>query len=333
MKRIAFVGCAHIHTPSFLKMVRENKEIEPAAVWDHDKDRAAKNAEALHCPAVADRKAIWDDPSVSAVVITSETNLHGELIREAAEAGKHIFAEKPLGFSGEDAKRSAEAIRKAGVLFQTGYFMRGFPTNLFLKQQIEAGAFGKITRMRHSNCHSGSLGGWFDTEWRWMADPSVAGCGAFGDLGTHSLDIILWFLGRPDRVTGQIRTVTGRYGESCDESGEALLAFPSGALATLAGGWVDTQNPVTCEISGTEGHAVVINGSLYFQSSRVKGADGSRPWTDLPAQLPHAFQLYLDAVCGKNVPLIPVQDAADRNIVMASIYDAARDGRWITPEY
>jgi predicted dehydrogenase len=54
---------------------------------------------------------------------------------------------------------------------------------------------GKITRARGSNCHSGSLGGWFDKEYRWMADPKIAGVGAFGDLGTHKLDIL-------DAVTG-----------------------------------------------------------------------------------------------------------------------------------
>ena len=82
----------------------------------------------------------------------------------AAAAGKHMFVEKPLGMGAVDAYRMAEAIEKAGVLFQTGYFMRGNPIHLFLREQIAAGSFGKITRIRHSNCHAGSLGGWFDAD-------------------------------------------------------------------------------------------------------------------------------------------------------------------------
>ena len=166
-----------------------------------------------------------------------------------------------------------------------------------------------------------------------MADPAVAGCGAFGDLGTHSLDIMMWLVGKPERVTAAIRTVTGRYGSQCDESGEALMLFPDGIIGSLAAGWVDVANPVTCEISGTEGHAMVVNGSLYFQSPHVEGADGKAPWKELPAALPHAFDLYLDALEGKEVPLVSSLEAAERNAVMSALYEANREKNWTYPVY
>jgi predicted dehydrogenase len=217
MKKIALVGCAHIHTPNFVKKLAARPDIQVVSVWDHDAARAQKNAAELKSSCAATPDAIWRDKSIGAVVICSETNRHGDLVIQAAQAGKHLFVEKPLGFSAADGWAMAAAIKKAGVLFQTGYFMRGMPVHQFIKQQLQAGAFGKVTRVRHSNCHSGSLGGWFDTDWRWMADPAIAGCGAFGDLGTHSLDIILWWLGStPDRVTANIEVVTKRYGD-CDE--------------------------------------------------------------------------------------------------------------------
>src|SRR5690606_27431803 len=138
---------------------------------------------------------------------------------------------------GADAKGSykmANAIEKAGVIFQTGYFMRGQPAMLFLREQVRAGTFGKITRVRGSNCHSGALGGWFDSkpanpeaDWRWMADPSRSGVGAFGDLGTHSLDLLIWLMGEVESVTGVIDNGTARY-EGCDELGEALIKFKNG---------------------------------------------------------------------------------------------------------
>ena len=82
--------------------------------------------------------------------------------------------------------------------------------------------------------------------------------------------------GKPELVTGDIRTITGRYGENCDETGTALLKFPGGIAGTLSGGWVDVMNPVTCEISGTEGFAYVRNGELFVKSSKLDGADGGR---------------------------------------------------------
>ena len=330
MKRIAIAGCAHIHTPNFVKILKAREDVKVTGVWDHDARRAKENADILNTKVYASDAEIWDDSSIDAVVICSETNRHRELVLRAAKTKKHMFVEKPLGFAGRDALEMADAIEKSGVLFQTGYFMRGNPVHLFLKQQIEAGVFGTITRIRHSNCHCGSLGGWFDTQWRWMADPAIAGCGAFGDLGTHSLDILMWFLGVPERVAADIRTVTGRYGADCDESGEGLLHFPSGTVGTLAGGWVDLANPVTCEISGTEGHAAVVNGQLYFKSNHVTGADGKEPWTALPAEWPHAFVLFLEALAGKKVKLVSAREAALRSVVMETLYKAAKHTRWET---
>ena len=58
----------------------------------------------------------------------------------------------------------AAALEKAKVHFTTGYFMRTTPAHLFVREQIRKGTFGKVTRIRGSNCHSGSLGGWFDAK-------------------------------------------------------------------------------------------------------------------------------------------------------------------------
>ena len=331
MTTVALVGCAHIHTPGFIKRLKARNDVRVAAVWDHDAARAAKRAGELDAPVVADPAAVWSDAAINGAVICSETDRHEPLVLAAAQAGKHLFVEKPLGFASADAARMCAAIEQAGVIFQTGYFLRGSPVHQFLKQAIGEGWFGKVTRARHSNCHSGSLGGWFDTEWRWMADPAVAGCGAYGDLGTHSLDILMWLFGDVVRATASIRTVTGRYG-ACDESGEGLLEFAGGVTATLAAGWVDVANPVSLLVSGTEGHAAVVQGKLYFQSKRVPEADGKEPWTRLPPELPHAFDLFLDALAGKrDVPLVTPREAAARSSVMEALYRGAAAGQWVKP--
>jgi len=329
---VALVGGAHIHTPGFITKLNDRKEISVKYVWDHDSARAARRAEALKSKATPDLANIWADNEVKAVIICSETNRHEDLVMAGAASGKHIFAEKPLGMGSEDAYRMADAIEKAGVLFQTGYFMRGNPIHLFLKEQVKAGNFGKITRYRHTNCHAGSLKGWFDTEWLWMTDLNQAGCGAFGDLGTHALDIMLWLMGEVDIVTARIKVATGRYGD-CDEFGEGMLQFKNGAIGSLAAGWVDVAHPISLIISGTEGHAYVANGQLYFQSNLVAGADGKEPWTKLPGSWSHAFDLFLDAIAGKeNVPLVPVREAAYRSAVMEAMYAASQKMTWEVPK-
>lgn len=326
---LALVGAAHIHTPGFIKRILARSDVRVKQVWDHDRARAERRAAELNAAVVADPDAIWADPAVKAVILCSETDRHEPLVMAAAAAGKHLFVEKPLGMGRSDATRMADAIEAAGVLFQTGYFMRGQPVHQFLREQIRLGHFGKITRVRHSNCHSGSLGRWFDTEWLWMTDLAQAGVGAFGDLGTHSLDILMWLMGDVARATATMDTAVANYGPT-DEFGEGLLVFANGVVGTLAAGWVDVQNPVTALVSGTEGHAYVCEDRLYFKSSYVEGADGKTPWTELPAAWPHAFDLFLDAVTGgASEQLVSAREAADRSTVMEAMYAAARARAWV----
>lgn len=332
MVQIALVGGAHIHTPGFIKRLNERSDVSVRYAWDHDPERAKERAVALDAQQVSDLAQIWSDDAVEAVVICAETNRHEPLVMAAAEAGKHLFVEKPLGMGAQDAYTMAEAIKKAGVLFQTGYFKRGDPVHQFLKTQLVADNFGTVTRFRHSNCHAGSLNGLFDTEWAWMADMDQSGCGAFGDLGAHSLDIMLWLMPDVMRVAACLGVATGRYGET-DEYGEALIEFAGGVVGTVAASWVDVTNPISLELSGTEGHAYVLDGQLYFRSSKVVGADGLTPWTDLPEQWPHAFELFLDAITGvPDVPLVAPREAAVRSAVMEALYQSARTGRWVTPK-
>ncbi len=326
---LGLVGAAHIHTPNFIKRILARDDVRVKAVWDHDAARAERRAAELGAAVVASPDAIWADSAIPAVVICSETDRHEPLVLAAAAAGKHLFVEKPLGMGRADAQRMADAIDAAGVIFQTGYFMRGQPVHQFLREQIRLGNFGQITRVRHSNCHSGSLGRWFDTEWLWMTDLAQAGVGAFGDLGTHSLDILMWLMGDVARVAVTMDTAVANYGPT-DEFGEGLMVFANGVVGTLAAGWVDVQNPVTALVSGTEGHAYVCEDKVYFKSSRVEGADGQTPWTDLPAAWPHAFELYLDAITGGATDrLVTAQEAAARSTVMEAMYTAARDVAWV----
>jgi predicted dehydrogenase len=326
---VAFVGVAHIHTPGYLKAVNAHPNVTIKYIWDHDPKRASARAQEVGAQVPTDLNAIWSDPEISAVVILSETNRHHDLVLAAAKAGKNIFAEKPMGITASESREMADAIEKAGVIFTTGYFMRTDAKHLFLKGEIAKGNFGTITRVRGSNCHNGSLGGWFDTDWRWMADPKIAGVGAFGDLGTHKLDILMWLFGDIAAVTADIRPVTHRYGD-CDETGEALIRFQNGIIGTLAAGWVDIADPVQLLISGTKGNAAIVNGQLFYKSEKVSGSDIHNPWTDLPPSPPEPMDQFLDAVAGaKNEPLVTPREAAARVIVMEAMYKASRKQEWV----
>lgn len=327
MQITAFLGVAHIHTPSFINTINKRADVRCKYVFDHDDARAQKRAGELEAQ-VADLDTILSNPEVTSVVVCSETRHHLELVTQAAQAGKHLFVEKPLAATGEEAAQMQSAIEAAGVEFQTGFFSRGWSHNQFIKQEIEAGNLGTVTRMRYANCHQGALEGWFDGEWRWIADKEEAGGGGFADLGAHALDIVLWCLeptcGPATQFAATLGNATGRYGglDQIDEWGTGLVTFQNGAVAIVEAGWVDAQNTSPVEVHGTEGEIRVQNGEVFYFSKKVEGADGSA-WKQLPPARPHAFDLFWDKLEGQNVPLVSVQEAAQESRVMGELYAAA----------
>lgn len=327
----AFLGVAHIHTPGFISTLNKRAdEVRVKLVTDHDAERGQRRAgEMAGSQFVADPQQIFDDPEITSVVICAETNRHRELVTAAAQAGKHIFCEKPLGLGADDSRVMADAITAAGVTFQTGFFMRSSPAMQFVRREVQAGNLGKITRARYSNCHQAALAGWFDTEWRWLTDPKQAGGGAMLDLGAHVLDIIIHTFPRTEgevtQVSGALGSRGGRYGGEIDEYGAGLLTFASGAIAELEASWVDPSLRSPLEVFGTEGQIQVKDGGVYYYSQKVEGMDGKTPITDLPPAGPHAFDLFWDALGGKElaVPLIPVEEAALGSVLMERIYQGA----------
>jgi predicted dehydrogenase len=332
MQTTAFLGVAHIHTPSFFKRIEARDDVTVKAVWDHDAARGQKGAEDTGAQFVDSVEAVLADSAITSVIICSETNRHLELVQAAAAAGKHIFVEKPLAFSAKEAEQMQQAIEKAGVVFQTGFFRRSNPVWQFIKQEITAGHLGKITRMRDTNCHAGALDGKFDTQWRWIADKEQAGGGGFADLGAHSLDTTLWCLwGGSGGPCGVVKSAVGAIGAQLerypdiDEYGAGILTFESGTIAVVEGSWVDPTLRAGVEVNGLEGQIYVRGDKLFYYSKHVEGADGEE-WTgELPPAAPHAFDLFFDKLEGKeiSVPLITPAEAAEESRIMAELYRSA----------
>ncbi len=328
MQTTAFLGVAHIHTPGFISTINKRPDVQAKLVYDHNSTRGEKRAAELGAQFTPDIDAVLQNPEVTSVVICSETKFHAELVPRAVAAGKNLFVEKPLSNSVEEADAMQQSIEKAGLVFQTGFFLRSSPTVRFLKQEIEAGNLGTITRMRYTNCHSGALGGWFDEEWRWIADKELAGGGGFADLGAHALDIVLWALrstcGSVQHVAGMVGTATKRYGD-IDEYGAGLLQFQSGAIGEVEASWVDPKLSAPIEVNGNKGQIQVRDGKVFYYSELVEGADGGE-WSKLPSGGPHAFELFWDKLEGKElaVPLVTIDEAGEEARVMARLYQSLR---------
>ena len=264
------------------------------------------------------------------MIVCAETDRHEDLVLAAAAAGKHLFVEKPLGLGAGDAARMADAIERAGVLFQTGYFMRGQPINRFLREQIGRGSFGTLTRLRVTNCHAGALNGLFDTEWRWMAiRPSPASAASATSAPTRST-----CCSGSSAIHRSSGHSAGRQRHPALRRlrrvwrGDARLRH--GATGSIAAGWVDVSSHVTLEIGGTTGRAVVVNGELYFESTPSPARTASAPGAACPSCCPTPSSNSSTPLAGRpDVPLVTAREAATRSAVMEALYTGARQDAWV----
>lgn len=133
---------------------------------------------------------------VQAVDICSPTGQHVELAVEAAEAGKHLFIEKPLAFDAACCRQIETAIKKAGVFAQVGHCIRFWPEYRTLKNTIESGELGALKSLSLARRSSRPGGG---NPQHWVNDQKHSGGAAF-DMHVHDTDFVLHLFGLPQSV-------------------------------------------------------------------------------------------------------------------------------------
>jgi predicted dehydrogenase len=143
-------------------------------------------------------------PDVDAVVLATPHSLHAQQVIAGAQAGKHVFCEKPVGGTPEQTVRAWKAVRDAGVISGVGYNYRWAPLVRYARQLIADGRLGQITNYRgrfFSMYGSDPLG---VLSWRFLVDE--AGFGVTTDLMSHSVDLALMLMGPITRVVGTTET-------------------------------------------------------------------------------------------------------------------------------
>jgi predicted dehydrogenase len=180
----------------------------------------------------------------------------------AANAGKHVICEKPLGRSAAESKKMLDAVEKAGVKHMVAFNYRFVPAIIQAKRLIQSGALGRIFHFRAVYLQEWIIDPNFPKIWR--LDKSVAGSGALGDLGAHIIDLGRFLVGEPKSVMGMTRTFieerpmpdgTGMGKVDVDDAFVALLDFENGALGTVeASRFCQGHKNYNClEVNGEKG--------------------------------------------------------------------------------
>jgi predicted dehydrogenase len=198
---------------------------------------------------VTDWRELVGDDRIGLFDNSGPNNLHTEPSIAAAEAGKHVICEKPLGRDAAESYEAWQRVEAAGVKHMCAFNYRFVPAVRLARQIIEAGDLGEITHFRGSYLQEWGV---IDDE-VWRFDKSLAGSGALGDLGAHVIDLARYLVGEIESVAGT--TATFKAGREVDDAFESAVVFENGAIGTIEASRFATghKNALTWEINGSKG--------------------------------------------------------------------------------
>jgi myo-inositol 2-dehydrogenase/D-chiro-inositol 1-dehydrogenase len=222
--RLAVIGAGRMGSVH-LGALRSARTAQAVAVVEpHAPARAAAGARGHQT--YADVDALLEAGGFDAALIAAPSDLHVGLVGRFAAAGVPVLCEKPCGLRADETREAAAAAAAAGVLLQVGYWRRFVPALIALRERLEAGALGDISRLA---C------------FQWDAEPPPASFRARSggiaiDMGVHELDQTRWLTGQEiDALEAAPASVaSARPVDGDPDSVEAIARLSEGSVATIS---------------------------------------------------------------------------------------------------
>jgi predicted dehydrogenase len=269
----AFMGKAHSNAYKTLSYMAWPPPFLPQLVAIAGRDEGAVSEAARRYgfeSSVTDWRQLVEDDRIQLFDNAGPNNLHAEPSIAAAEAGKHVICEKPLGRTAEESYDTWKRVDAAGVKHMCAFNYRFVPAVRLARELLEAGELGEIYHFRGRYLQE-----WGDIDDQvWRFERAAAGSGALGDLGAHVIDLARYLVGEIESVSGTTRTF--KPGRDVDDAFEAVVEFEGGALGTIEASRFcpGRKNAFTWEINGSKG-------SIAFDLERLNelqvNLGGSKP--------------------------------------------------------
>lgn len=250
--KVCLIGCGRagmIHAKSYSRYV---KNAELTAICDPDEENLKAAQEEVEVQDVyTDYKEVMKNKDIDAVIVVTPTKFHHQIVIAAANAGKHVFCEKPMAMNEEECDDMIRVCKEKGVKLQLG-FMRRFDKNFQRgKAVIDSGEIGEVTLLK-SNTHGPS------EPKAWMFDVRNS-YGPIGEVNSHDFDTLRWYAGcevKKIHAIGhnfrspEVREQYPEYYDTC----AVLLEFENGIAGTISGAqYVKYGYDARAEILGTKG--------------------------------------------------------------------------------
>jgi predicted dehydrogenase len=241
-----------------------------AACFARNPDARREFAQTHGCREAASLDDVLADPEIDGLLVATPHSTHLGMIEAAADAGKHVFVEKPLTITVADGKRAVAAAKDAGIVLQVGQHRRRTAGVRAIRAAIDAGELGMVHLLQGTQRTPGNI----NPREGWRSSPAESPLGAMAGLGVHQLDNFHYLDGRVGEVFATSRRLLGR--NELDDVTTLSLEMESGALATLGTAHVLPRGTETT-VYGTEGAAwSELDGAEFYVQKVDENARSAR---------------------------------------------------------
>jgi len=263
--RVGVVGTGWWAELEHLPGLRSRGDVKVVALCGRNAERLAALADRFEVPGRhLDWREMLASQRLDVVVIVTPNALHHPIAMAALDAGAHVICEKPLALDAAQARELADRAEARGLKTLTFFTHRALAAAAQVKRLVEAGFLGRPLRVDARYSSASHLHPDKPTAWRMRR--AEAGTGALGDIGSHLVDMVRWWLGDVTRVTGQWQTAhRERQGGPVDA--DDACAF----LAELA-----------CGAQGVFQASKLVAGRANFQRVELHGDLGSLVYEAAP---------------------------------------------------
>lgn len=192
-----------------------------------------------------------NDKDVTAIYVATPPLQHEEYAIKAMNAGKPVYIEKPMAINAAAAERIAQAAKQTGVKVSIAHYRRQQPLFLKIKELLQQKAIGdvRLVDLKMLQPHQSDI--ITKTETNWRIDPSISGGGLFYDLAPHQLDLMMYFFGKAEKISGMAFNSSQFYNADDITCGQIL--FQSNVVFNGCWCFTVSERKDSCEIIGSEG--------------------------------------------------------------------------------
>jgi len=265
-----------------------------------------------------DADALIHDADVNVVYIATPPGSHKEYTLKAAQAGKHVYVEKPMALNWAECQEMIEACQKANVSLFVAYYRRAQPRFLKVKELLDNGAIGEVRFVKTTHYRQVDQDLLDPNNLPWRVQPHLSGGGLFFDLASHTLDILDFLLGPIKQAKGLHSNQAGLY--AAEDIVTGTYMFQSGVQGI--GSWCFSayDHVDSNEIIGS--HGKISFSTFGDDPIRLTTANGQEQWHfERPQHVhqPLVERIVADLTSGSNLSPSNGQSGARTNWVMEQL--------------